>query len=193
MIRGFHCIFTAYGFWLPNEPRGSWSSFVASWELLKYGPATKVDARRSIAGRPYDKDLKRQMQADLRRAPISFTGEQAQRIVRGFAQTPYTLHACVVLPEHVHLVVAYHPRNIRRVVAHLKAEATQTLRERGWFMDGTPWAARGWNVYLNSEEDVLRAIRYVEQNPLREGKRIQCWSCVVPYPGIASQATRLNI
>lgn len=25
---GAHVIFGAYGFWLPNDPRGSWSEFV---------------------------------------------------------------------------------------------------------------------------------------------------------------------
>jgi REP element-mobilizing transposase RayT len=193
MIRAFHCIFTAYGFWLPNEPRGSWSSFVASWELLRFGLATKVDVRRSIAGRPYDVALKSEMQAVLKRPSVAFTGEQARAIVQGFSQTPYTLHACAVLPEHVHLVVGYTPRKIRRVVAHLKAEATRTLREGGWYLDGTPWAAHGWNVYLNSYEDVMRAIRYVEQNPIREGKRFQRWSCVVPYGQITEQVPRLNI
>ena len=31
MILGFHVVFGAYGFWLPNDPRGSWSDFVGSW------------------------------------------------------------------------------------------------------------------------------------------------------------------
>jgi len=39
MIRAYHAIFTAYGFWLPNDPRGSWSDFVGSWELFRFGPA----------------------------------------------------------------------------------------------------------------------------------------------------------
>jgi hypothetical protein len=59
VILGFHCIISTYGFWLPNEPRGSWSEFVASWELLRFGPATKVSTHRSIAHRPYDRSLKR--------------------------------------------------------------------------------------------------------------------------------------
>src|SRR4051812_43899841 len=33
MIVGYHVIFSTYGFWLPNDPRGSWSDFVGSWEL----------------------------------------------------------------------------------------------------------------------------------------------------------------
>lgn len=49
MIVGYHIIFSAYGFWLPNDPRGSWSDFVGSWELFRYGPATKTTERRSLA------------------------------------------------------------------------------------------------------------------------------------------------
>jgi len=30
MVLGTHLILTAYGFWLPNDPRGSWSDFVGS-------------------------------------------------------------------------------------------------------------------------------------------------------------------
>jgi len=30
LICGFHSILSAYGFWLPNEPRGSWSDFVGA-------------------------------------------------------------------------------------------------------------------------------------------------------------------
>ena len=36
-------------------------------------------------------------------------------------------------------------------------------------------------VYLDTAEDVVRAIRYVENNPIKEGKKPQRWSFVVPY------------
>ncbi len=49
MIVGYHCIFGMYGFWLPNDPRGSWSDFVGSWNLFRYGSATKTTARTSVA------------------------------------------------------------------------------------------------------------------------------------------------
>lgn len=181
MILAFHSIFTAYGFWLPNEPRGSWSDFVAAWELRKFGPATKVTTRRSIAAKPYDRRLKLQMQAALKHPPVNFTGEQAREIVGGFRNAPYKLHACAVLPDHVHLVIAHTVRDIRKVVGHLKSEATRALRACSWYADRTPWAEHGWNVYLDSVDDVHRAIRYVEQNPERERKRRQTWSCVVPF------------
>lgn len=52
MIVGYHLIFSAYGFWLPNDPRGSWSEFVGAWDLFQAGgKATKekVTERRSYA------------------------------------------------------------------------------------------------------------------------------------------------
>jgi hypothetical protein len=54
-----HIILTVYGFWLPNDPRGSWSDFVAAWELLRFGKATKVDTRQSVAHVQHDQNLRR--------------------------------------------------------------------------------------------------------------------------------------
>ena len=94
--------------------------------------------------------------------------------------------SCSIMPDHVHVVVARHERPIERIVAHLKARATQRMRAEGLDPlaggagpDGplaSPWARRGWNVYLNSMEDVRRAVRYVEGNPAKEGKPPQRWS-----------------
>jgi len=193
MILGFHSIFSTYGFWLPNEPRGSWSTFVASWELAKFGPATKVTTRRSVAARPYDRGLKKRMQAVLQHPPVRFTGKQAQAIALSLSNTPYTIHACTILPEHVHLVLGHTSRNIRRAIGHIKSEATKTLREQGWFPERSPWADHGWNVYLDSREAMWRAIKYVENNPIREGKRRQYWSCTVPYDETIDRAARSGI
>lgn len=47
-----------------------------------------------------------------------------------------------------------------------------------------PWGEKGWIVYLDSESALWRAIRYVEQNPLKEGKSRQHWSFVKPFAGL---------
>ena len=39
-----------------------------------------------------------------------------------------------------------------------------------------------WKVYLNLRSDIERAIRYVEENPIKEGKPRQKWSFVAPLP-----------
>jgi hypothetical protein len=44
MVLGSHVIFGTYGFWLPNDPRESWSDFVGSWKLAHFG-TTHMRAR----------------------------------------------------------------------------------------------------------------------------------------------------
>jgi hypothetical protein len=42
--------------------------------------------------------------------------------------------------------------------------------------------ARGeWKVYLDSIQEIRRAIAYVENNPLKEGKRRQRWSFITTF------------
>jgi len=54
MALGSHIILSAYGFWLPNDPRGSWSDFVGAYELYRFGCATKMTSRLSVAGALHD-------------------------------------------------------------------------------------------------------------------------------------------
>ncbi len=119
-----HIIFTAYGFWLPNDPRGSWSEWVASWELLKYGRATKVDHGRSVARVKHDADLRRAAKQSLKYSPVLFTGLQARSIARGFSRAidegDYPVHACSILPDHVHLVIGDHERRFQQITSHLR-------------------------------------------------------------------------
>jgi REP element-mobilizing transposase RayT len=187
MIHAFHSIFSMYGFWMPNDPRGSGSNYVAKWELFRYGAATPVKTRRSVVAKSHDRSKRLAAKSVLKYPPVQITGLQARTIVEGFAHAVaaanYQIHACAVLPDHVHLVVGWHPRSIRRIVGHLKAKATTQLKKaRLWPELQQPlWGEHGWNVYLDSHEAVRRAIRYVEQNPLKEGKPQQRWSIVTPY------------
>jgi REP element-mobilizing transposase RayT len=187
MILAQHCIFSMYGFWLPNDPRGSGSDYIAVWELFRYGAATKVSTRRSVAHVAHDQRARLAAKQVLRYPPVEISGRQALAIATGFAQAcadaGYRVHTCAILPEHVHLVIGAHARNIRTIVGHFKSRATRTLKEQGlWLADGRPvWGAHGWNVRLESLADVERAIEYVKINPEKEGKRRQRWGFVVPF------------
>ena len=103
MILGFHLIFSAYGFWLPNDPRGSWSTVVREFDLLRFGPATKVTSTRSLAHDPHDHRLRLAAKKALRYPPVKFTEEQARAIASGFGQAAdegaYAIHALAVLPD----------------------------------------------------------------------------------------------
>src|SRR5438067_5216601 len=85
-VLAYHLIITCYGFWLPNDPRGSWSDFVRSWELFRAGgPATKTDTRHSVAGRPHDREARLRAKEALKYPPVVFDGHQALSIAHGFA------------------------------------------------------------------------------------------------------------
>jgi REP element-mobilizing transposase RayT len=201
MVLGYHLLISAYGFWLPNEPRGSWSDFVRKSELALYGQATKVDTRRSVAHRPQDRHWKKDAQTALEYPAVVFTGVQCREIGQAFASEAkkcgYIIWACAILPKHLHLVVARHHYNAERIILRLKAAATTRLIEKELhplreFRDPESgkyprcWSQGGWRVYLNTVEDILRSIKYVEENPLKEGKPRQTWKCVTPFqtPGI---------
>jgi hypothetical protein len=129
MVLGYHAIFTCYGFWLPNDPRGSWSDWIRVWELLRYGPATKTSARRSVAHRDHDRQQRLAAKQSLKYPPVVFTGLQARAVSRGFAtaidESDYLVTACAIMPDHVHAVVLRHEREIERIIGHLKSRATQ--------------------------------------------------------------------
>lgn len=180
MVLGFHCIISTYGFWLPNEPRGSWSDLVRSWELFRFGPVTRLTTQRSVAHHPYDRTLKRQMQRSLKYKPVRFTGEQARLVGMSLQRVPYPIHALAMMPDHGHLVIGRIDRDIRRAIGHIKSEATRLLRAHGFFTHHSPWADHGWNVFLDSDEDVRRSIDYTNRNPKRERLRPQNWKCVRP-------------
>ena len=193
MVLASHIIFTVYGFWLPNDPRGSWSDFVRSWELFRFGgPATKTDERRSHAWDSHDVARRQAAKAALRYDPVQFTGIQAACVARGFAraieESEYRVFACAILPDHCHLVVARHATLAERIIGHLKTRATQALVSAGLHpfaqfkgKDGrfpSVWTHRGWKVFLDSRDVIFSAIEYVEQNPVKEGKREQHWKFV---------------
>jgi len=187
MILAFHVTFGAYGHWLPNDPRGSWSTRVAQPLLQAYGSPKSANTRRSVARRAHDHQARRAARQALLFEPVRLNGRQALAAAQGFdrarVEGSYAIHALAILPDHVHLVVGRHDRDVRRILAHLKRRSRQQIQDAGlWFDDGRPvWSEGGWHVYLDSPEAVQRAIGYVNANPQRSGLRTQRWSFVTPW------------
>lgn len=198
-VLAYHLILTTYGFWLPNDPRGSWSEFVRAWELQRFGPATKTHERRSLARDPHDRRLRPAAKEALAHEPVHFSGVQARAVGRGFAQyaanSNVVIWACSILACHVHMVIARHARlSIEAISNQLKGAATRQLLTEGLhpfaddpYRDGTlptPWTRKKWDCYLDDEQDIRRAIGYVKNNPMKEAKPEQHWSIVTPFLGL---------
>src|ERR1700722_8796459 len=118
MILGYHAIFGAYGFWLPNDPRGSWSDFVGSWELYKFGTATTVDTKRSLAHDPHDRAARLAAKAALKYPPVRFDEMQRVAIAEGFKiavnEGGYQIGALCIGHDHAHAIIARHDRTIEQ-------------------------------------------------------------------------------
>jgi REP element-mobilizing transposase RayT len=209
MVHAYHVIFGMYGFWLPNDPRGSWSDFVRAWELRRFGPATKVTTRSSLANAPHDHALRLAAKQALQFPPVVLDDAQIASAARGFAnsveKSRLTIWACSILPEHVHLVIARCRYKVEQAVNLLKGEATKQLLTdnlhplashrdfRGRVP--TPWAANCWKVFLNDEPHIDHAIAYVEDNPEKERppRPRQHWPFVTPFTGLDTNVVRINV
>jgi REP element-mobilizing transposase RayT len=198
MVRWYHLILTAYGFWLPNDPRGSWSEFVASWELYKFGPPTKVSGKRSYAHDPHDVGLRRAAKRAMKYPPVRFDRQQRAAIVSGFAEAVasagYIVFAGCVGNDHAHLVIGRHDeRTVEQIARHLKAKATMHLTGAGLHplrnyvlpngATPTPWAEKCWSVFINDDDQLRAAIAYVERHPVKEGLTLEPWSFLAPFDG----------
>ena len=194
MIRATHLILGMYGFWLPNDERGSWSDFIGSWELLRFGSATTIHTRHSRAHQPFDPAQRAAAKARLKHPSVILTGAQALAIGRGFAhyakRANVVIYACAILPEHIHLVIARHRHQVETIAQQLKSAATRRLiaedlhpqaaHQGGKRRPPKAFARGQWKVYLNSDAAIARAINYVEQNPVREHLPRQRWHFVTP-------------
>ncbi len=193
MVIASHVILSAYGFWLPNDPRGSWSEFVGAWELFRAaGRATKTDSRRSVAGASHNRTARLAAKASLKYPPVSFDEQQRATVGAGFgrfcASRGLVMLACAVLPEHVHLVMTRHRYAVEQAATLLKGAASRALEEAGIHplarfprrhgRLATCWSRGEWKVFLTEAEHVARAVEYVEQNPIKEGLPQQRWPFV---------------
>lgn len=192
MIRWFHAIFSAYGFWLPNDPRGSWSDFVHAYALYRFGgPATAVAGKRSYAHDPHDAQFRREAKEHLQYPPARFDAACRDSIAHGFGQAcgefGFRLHACAIGFDHVHVVTSRDAsRTVEQVVALLKARATSRMKaDRIHPMlrfpgCPTPWGRKCWSVFIDDSVQLRAAVRYVERHPLKAGLAPQSWSFIQP-------------
>jgi len=197
-VLAYHIVLTCYGFWLPNDPRGSWSDFVRAFELYRVGgPATRVNTKRSRAHALHDREARAALKTALIRPPVVWTGEQARVVAQGFAdyatKNNRRVYAAAVMPDHAHLVVARDADISAEMLADLfKGRATSFLKRAGLhpfadrpYCDGrlpSPWARKAWSVFLDSQAGVVRAVRYVEANPVRAGLRPQRFRFLTACP-----------
>lgn len=179
----YHLVLSAYGHWLPNDPRGSWSTYVGSRRLFEFGPATKVSGKRSYAHDQHDRAYRVAAKQALKYPPVRFNELQRAAIAAGIAEavteSSYLIHAACIGFDHIHLLVERHERDIEKIATHLKSKATMELSRNGChplsnYRDPrnaipTPWAKHCWSVFIDDAAQFNAAKGYIERHFEKEG------------------------
>lgn len=101
-------------------------------------------------------------------AEIAVARAVVQAIRDGAAKlNRYDLHAFVVMPNHVHLLVTPHLANARwlgPLKGFTASSANQLLRRKGPF-----WQDESYDHLVRSAEEFRKIVAYIEHNPVAAG------------------------
>ncbi|MFG0329884.1 MAG: transposase [Phycisphaerales bacterium] len=187
MVIGHHLIFTAYGCWLPNDPRGSTSASIRNAVIADLGEIHYGRKRVQPTGARL-----REFYADaehvLRHERRTFGADDRERIAVVFGavirRERYTCYACAIMPDHVHLLIRKHRDHAETMIEKLQQESRSRLLDDARFPRHHPvWGGPGWKVYLDTPDDIRRTIRYIEANPLPYRMPAPKYPFVDPFDG----------
>jgi REP element-mobilizing transposase RayT len=184
-VIAYHLIWTAYGTWLSNDPRGSGSRSVYSPSLAELGEV-HLGRKEVQPSRREVREFYEEAESRLQFSVIRFDALQRDAIADAFAEIirghQYTCYACAIMPDHVHLVIRKHRDDAEAMIEVFQNESREwLLKHRIVPQDHPVWTKNGWKVFLDSPDKVWGRIRYVEKNPLKENLPRQKWPFVVVY------------
>jgi REP element-mobilizing transposase RayT len=188
LVIAYHLIWTAYGWWLPNDPRGSGSSSIRCDILAELGELHQGRKRVQPAG----KEVRRfyQQAAGLLAHPLLTFDEPArQEIAEAFQEViieqRYTCYACAIMPDHIHILMRKHKHQAEEMMELLRQVSRERLiaTNKRAVTHPTWTAGGGWKVFLEHPEEVRCTIGYIEKNPLPLGLSAQRWPFVTRYDG----------
>ena len=192
MIFACHLVWTAYGWWFPNDPRGSWSKEI--WKpgirCLAGPPAARNN--RAIGRRPIQptpahlQHWLKNAQKLLKYPPVILDSKAQELALEAILQQvqlhQYVVPALAVMPEHVHVVVEKHEHRYERIVNAFKSVSARALRKyfglaaspatRLNRAAGGPakrskrapvWSRRYWVRYLDSDKAIATATAYIKR------------------------------
>jgi hypothetical protein len=184
-ILAHHLVISGYGFWIPNDPRGSGSLELRQEKFKPLGPIhpgrKKIQPSRQKL-RMFSTDAERILDHDL----LWFDAGTRDLIGAAFAEViarrGYTVWACFVGTNHAHLCIRYHRDRYETMHANLAAQSRTSLLELGKAEPAHPvWAERPYSVFLHTPDDILRVIEYIRENAAKSGLPEQAWDFVKPY------------
>ncbi|MFL5342869.1 MAG: hypothetical protein ACJ8F7_22270 [Gemmataceae bacterium] len=188
IVIAHHIILTAYGCWLPNDPRGSRSTTVCTDVISELGELHYGRKKVQPAGRDIRAFYGRA--AQVLKHPLLDFPEPARKVVAAaFAgaieEQQYTCYACAIMPDHVHILIRKHKHLAEDMIEHLCQASRDRLIAAGLRpLDHPTWnSGGGYKVFLEDPDEIRRTIGYIERNPLPLRLPKQPWPFVKVYDG----------
>ena len=185
IVIAYHLIWTIYGYWLPNDPRGSTSKLIRR-DILKdlgtlhYGRKKVQPSSREI--RAFYDLAKTKLKHEL----LTLTPSDVELVAQSFFETlrnhSYTCYACAIMPDHIHILIRKHKHLAEEMIEHLQDASQSLLLAHSARPPNHPlWGGPGWKVFLDSPDDVHRTIRYIDDNPTKSHLPRQQHNFITPY------------
>jgi REP element-mobilizing transposase RayT len=187
MVAGYHLIWSVYGSWLPNDPRGSSSHEIRVPVIAELGEL--YQGRKQVQpARGEIREFYANAEMVLKHERLFLTDDEISFVGKCFEQTirtrNYTCYGCAIMPEHVHLLIRKHRDKAEEMIEHFQRDSREKLIETGRRCSDHPvWGGPGWKVFLHTREDMERIALYIRQNPIKAGRPAQDWSFVKKYDG----------
>src|SRR5947207_8262976 len=169
IVIAYHLIWTLYGWWLPNDLRGSTSTEVRCPWLrgladLHFGRKQIQPASRDIRAFYADASL------SLKHPLLELTTDAIQVVAQGFADAikefKYTCYACAILRDHVHLIIRKHKHTAEEMIANLQASSRLRLSAAEFRTSDHPtWVKGRWKVFLDQADEIRRKMSYMDAIP----------------------------
>ena len=89
-------------------------------------------------------------------------------IRKGAEEQVYELHAWVVMPNHVHILIRPYIKPseaLRRVKGRSARDANLALCRTG----GSFWQSESYDHWVRNDDEMARIARYIENNPVKAG------------------------
>jgi len=185
IVIAHHIIWTVYGWWLPNDPRGSTSKTVRKAHIEPLGDIHF--GRRTIQPAGTDVRAFYEQAAQILKHPLlEVRGRCVDIVAEAFDSVihneQYTCYACAIMPDHVHVLIRKHKHCAEEMIDRLQEASRLALLESELFPLSHPaWTRGGWKVFLDHPDEVQRTIPYIENNPIKIGLPRQRWPFVVAY------------
>ena len=188
LVIAYHLIWTGYGWWLPNNPA---AADPIPFAMISSPNSANYTTAANVFSLPPSKIREFQDRAEdfLKHPRLSFDDEARQVIATALAQTiadeRYTCYACVIMPDHVHILIRKHKHLAEEMIENLMDRSRRQLCEVGYCARTHPvWSGGlGWKVCLDHPDEIRRTMAYIKKNPLAIGQACQEWPFVITYDG----------